>query len=106
MENTAKTSGAFSVSESAAEKFKEIIDSMEERPAGVRIFNAAGCCGSSVQMELAADLQPGEVQIHIEEVPFFVASDFLPELNPVTIDFADGGFRLLGFQRSGGCGCG
>jgi len=106
MENTAKTSGAFSVSESAAEKFKEIIDSMEERPAGVRIYNAAGCCGSSVQMELAEGQRPGEVQIHIGKVPFFVAANFLPELNPVTIDFTDGGFRLLGFQRSEGCGCG
>jgi Fe-S cluster assembly iron-binding protein IscA len=105
MENHSTKTGGFRVSDQAAEKFKEIIDSMEERPAGVRIYNASGCCGASVQMELAEGLRPGEMEVDVEGVPFFVASDFLPELSPVTIDFTDGGFRLLGFQKSEGC-CG
>ncbi|MBW6497674.1 MAG: hypothetical protein K0B09_04745 [Bacteroidales bacterium] len=105
MDQPLNTTDAFRVSDIAAEKFKEIIDSMEERPAGVRIFNAAGCCGSSIQMELAESIRPGEMQIDIADVPFFVANDLLPDLSPVTIDFTDGGFRLLGYKRSAGC-CG
>ena len=105
MDNQSTKTGGFRVSDQAAEKFKEIIESMEERPAGVRIYNAPGCCGSSVQMELAEGLRAGEMELEVEGVPFFVANDFLPELKPVTIDFTDGGFRLLGFQKSEGC-CG
>lgn len=105
MENISKKTSAFRVSDKAAVKFREIIDSMEERPAGVRIYNSAGCCGSSVQMELAESIRPGEMQIDIDDVPFFVATDLLPDLSPVTIDFTDEGFRLLGYKRSEGC-CG
>jgi Fe-S cluster assembly iron-binding protein IscA len=105
MENISNKTNAFRVSDNAAEKFREIIDSMEERPAGVRIYNSAGCCGSSIQMELAESIRPGEMQIDMADVPFFVAMDLLPDLSPVTIDFSDGGFRLLGYNRSEGC-CG
>ncbi len=105
MDQLSNTKSSFRVSDNAAEKFREIIDSMEERPAGVRIYNSAGCCGSSIQMELAESIRPGEMQIDIADVPFFVATDLLPDLSPVTIDFTDGGFRLLGFNRSEGC-CG
>ncbi len=105
MDQPLSTTTAFRVSNTAVEKFMEIMDPMEERPAGVRIFNAAGCCGSFVQMELAEGQKPDEVQINIQDVPFFVAPDFLPQLTPVTIDFAEGSFRLLGFERSEGC-CG
>lgn len=105
MDQPLNTTTAFRVSAMAAEKFREIIDSMEERPAGVRIFNAAGCCGSSVQMELAESIRPGEMQVDIEEVPFFVETEFLPELSSVTIEYTEGGFRLLGYKRSAGC-CG
>jgi Fe-S cluster assembly iron-binding protein IscA len=105
MDHLSNKTNGLRVSDHAAEKFREIIESMEDRPAGVRIYNSGGCCGSSVQMELANGPQPGEVQLDIEEIPFFVAADFMPELDQVTIDFSDGGFRLLGYNRSEGC-CG
>lgn len=105
MNNLPKNPNGFSVSENAAQKFREIIDSLEVRPAGVRVYNSEACCGSSVQMELAAGIQPGEVQLEMQGVMFFVNSDFLKQLRLVTIDFSDDGFRLLGYQRSEGC-CG
>jgi len=105
MDQLSNTTSAFRVSDKAAEKFREIIDSMEERPAGVRIYNSGSCCGSSIQMELAENIRPGEMQIDIEDVPFFVATELLPDLSPVIIDFSDEGFRLLGYKRSEDC-CG
>ena len=105
MDNHTIQAQSFKVSAQAAEQFKEIIASLEERPAGVRIYSGGGCCGPSVQMELAEAIRPGEIQVDVEGVPFFIAPDFLPELSMVTIDFTEGGFRLLGFKRSEGC-CG
>lgn len=105
MDHQSNQSQGFRVSDKAAEQFKEILASLEERPAGVRIYSGGGCCGPSVQMELAEAIRPGEMEVNLEGVPFFVTPGFLPELNTVTIDFTDGGFRLLGFKRSEGC-CG
>jgi len=93
------------ITDEALAQFLEIFGSMEDRPGGVRIYNNQNCCGTSVQMELAEQAKQDELQLNIRGIDFFIAAGFWEHLNRVTIDFSDGGFRLIGFNRQMGC-CG
>ncbi|HSV87678.1 MAG TPA: hypothetical protein VLH61_03465 [Bacteroidales bacterium] len=93
------------ITDEALAQFLEIFESMEDRPGGVRIYNTQSCCGTSVQMELADNARNDELLLNIKGIDFFVNILFLEHLNRVTIDFSDGGFRLIGFNHQLGC-CG
>jgi len=93
------------ITDEALAQFMEIFNSMEVTPGGVRIYNNQSCCGSSVQMELADKARQDELSLNIRGIDFFVEVGFWEHLNRVTIDFSDGGFRLIGFNRHLDC-CG
>jgi len=91
------------VTDAAAEQFVEIFNTLEEKPAGVRIYSNHGCCGTSVQMELAEESKAEELQISVKGVEFFIDAEFFEHINRATIDFVEGGFRLIGFNKHMGC---
>lgn len=93
------------ITDAAAEQFVEIMSTLEEKPSGVRIFSSQGCCGTSVQMELADAPGQEEMQVTVKGVDFYIDAEFYAHINRATVDFVDGGFRLIGFNRHMGC-CG
>jgi len=93
------------VSEQASSELKKALDSFEIPGAGIHIFNAQGCCGPSIQMDIAPQPANNEIAVNIDGIDFFVDQELLNTLASVTIDFGANGFRLNGLQKSGGC-CG
>ncbi len=94
------------VSEQAAIELKKVLDGFEKPGAGIHIFNTQGCCGPSIQMDIATQPEDNEMVINLEEIYFFVEKELLKTLATVTVDYGTNGFRLSGLQRtSSGC-CG
>lgn len=89
----------------AATELRKALDSFNSPAAGIHIFNAQGCCGSSIQMDIATQPANSEIAVNLEGIDFFVEKELLKTLATVTIDFGSNGFRLNGLQKSGGC-CG
>lgn len=92
------------VSQSALKELEKILNSEGMPAAGIRIFTQLGCCGPAIQMSIAENPSPGDLQISFDSVIFFIeeaANDIMAE---VTLDYGPGGFRLIGLKRSGG-GC-
>lgn len=92
------------ITENAANELNKVLDNFDQPGAGVHIFSAAGCCGPSIQMEIAK--QPGEDEavLNIQDIDFFVDKNLLPTMEKITIDYSSNGFLLKGFQGSGCCG--
>lgn len=93
------------ISEQAAAELKKALDDFNKPGAGVHIFSTQGCCGPSIQMDISTQVGNGETVLSINEIDFFVASDVLPTLENVTIEYGMNGFRLTGLKKSSGC-CG
>ncbi len=87
----------------AIEALSQALSNAGKTGAGIRIFAQEGCCGPSLQMSLVEEMPPDHQRVNIENVDFFVEDKAQPLLTGVTIDFADGGFRLLGLEYQGGC---
>ena len=94
------------VSEQAAIELKKVLDGFEKPGAGIHIFNTQGCCGPSIQMDIATQPGANETVVSLEGIDFFVEKELLKTLTPVTIDYGTNGFRLSGLQptNSGCCG--
>lgn len=93
------------VTEQATAELKKIIATFENPKTGVHIFSGEGCCGPSIQMDIEHQVGKDETILSVNEIDFFVSNDLLPQLENVTIEFGDKGFRLAGLVKSGGC-CG
>ena len=94
------------VSEQAAIELKKALDGFENPGAGIHIFSAQGCCGPSIQMDIATQPGANETVVSLENIDFFVGKDLLETLSTVTIEYGPNGFKLNGLQRtnSGCCG--
>ena len=90
----------------AANELKKVLDNFGKEGAGIRIFSARGCCGPSVQMDVAQQIANGETNVFLDGIDFFVANELLSELTDVTVDFGPNGFRLTGLKKSGSSCCG
>lgn len=94
------------LSEEAQIELKKVLNSFNKPGAGIHIYNSQGCCGPSIQMDVATQAGNGETAILLDGIDFFVANDLLPTLAEVTIEVGSNGFRLTGLQKtSKGC-CG
>ncbi|MDZ7739712.1 MAG: hypothetical protein U5K32_11735 [Bacteroidales bacterium] len=59
------------MSEQAAIELKKVLDGFEKPGAGIHIFNAQGCCGPSIQMDIAMQPSNNEVVVDLEGIDFF-----------------------------------
>lgn len=94
------------VTEEAQIELKKALDSFNKPGAGIHIFSTQGCCGPSIQMDIATQVEEGETVISLEGIDFFVPKELLLQLENVTIEYGRNGFRLNGLQKSGGGCCG
>ena len=94
------------ISEQATVELKKVLDNIDQPGAGIHIFSTQGCCGPSIQMDVASQAAKEETVINLEGIDFFVEKSLLPSLESVTIEHTSNGFRLAGLERnSSGC-CG
>lgn len=93
------------VTKQASIELKKALNGFETPGAGIHIYSIQGCCGTSIQMDVAVHPEPDDTVVSLEQVDFFVRNDLLDTLATVTIDYGPNGFFLSGLKRSGGC-CG
>ena len=92
------------ITEQAANELKKALDDFNRPGAGIHIFSTQGCCGPSIQMDIATNVSVGETAISLEGIEFFVTSELLPQIAEVTIEYGMNGFRLTGMKKaSSGC---
>lgn len=94
------------ITDQAAIELKKIIAEFDKPGIGVRIFSTAGCCGPSIQMDIAPHVGSEETIISIHDIEFFVSNDLISQLTEVTIEYGSNGFRLIGLQKTAGSCCG
>ena len=93
------------ITEEAQVELKKALYSFNKPGAGIHLFSAQGCCGPSIQMDIAAHIGTGETLLTQDGIGFFVTGDLLSKLAEVTIEYGANGFRLKGMKKSGSC-CG
>jgi Fe-S cluster assembly iron-binding protein IscA len=93
------------ITENAANELKNAIDKFNQPGAGIRIFSFQGCCGPSIQMEIATHPKAHDTIVSLENIDFFIEKRLLETLATVTIEYRSDGFQLAGLKKSGSC-CG
>ncbi|MDZ7604668.1 MAG: hypothetical protein U5K79_03560 [Cyclobacteriaceae bacterium] len=94
------------ITEQAANELKKILKDFNKPGTGIHIFNAQGCCGPSIQMDIAPQAGwQGETLISLEGIDFFISGELMPKLADVTIEFGSNGFRLNGLEKAGSSCC-
>jgi len=93
------------VTEKAQEQIARYFEENETRP--IRVFLASSCSGQ--QMALALDdARPEDKTFEFQGVQFLVEKSFLKQAQPITIDFAEHGFKISSSLKletgCGGCG--
>lgn len=94
------------LTEEAQKELKKALDGFGKPAAGVHLHSTQGCCGPSIQMDIAAQVGNEEISISIDGIDFFIPKDLLSQLENVAIEYGVNGFRLKGLQKSGGSCCG
>ncbi len=94
------------ITEQAAIELKKALAEFDKPTASVRIFSPAGCCGPSIQMDIAPQVGKEETTVTIQGIDFFIANNLIEQLANVTLEFGSDGFRLSGLVKSGGGCCG
>lgn len=90
------------ITEEAQKELKKALHEFNKPGAGVHVFNTQGCCGPSIQMDIATQVGNGESVISLEGIDFYVPNDLLPQLENITIEYGWNGFRLKGLQKNSG----
>lgn len=94
------------ISEQAAIELKKVLDDFDKPGSGIHIFTTEGCCGPSIQMDIARQAGNNETVVTMGNIDFFIEKNLLPTLEGVTIEHTSNGFRLAGLKKnSSGC-CG
>ncbi|MHB8136096.1 MAG: hypothetical protein ACYDH1_17950 [Anaerolineaceae bacterium] len=94
------------ITEQAQVELKKALDSFDKPGSGIHVFSTQGCCGPSIQMDIATQIGNGETVISLEGIDLFVANDLMPKLAEVTIEFGSNGFRLNGLKKESSSCCG
>jgi iron-sulfur cluster assembly protein len=100
---------AISLTDSAAERVKGFLD--RDGGIGLRLgVKKTGCSGWAYTVELAEDIQAGDVVFEQDDVKIVVTSDCLAFLDGSVIDFAAEGlgssFQFINPNVTDKCGCG
>jgi iron-sulfur cluster assembly protein len=100
---------AISLTDSAAKRVKTFLD--RDGGIGLRLgVKKTGCSGWAYTVELAEDIQAGDVVFEQDDVKIVVPSDSLTFLDGSVIDFATEGlgssFQFINPNVTDKCGCG
>ena len=93
------------ITEQAQVELKKALDGFDKPGSGIHVYSTQGCCGPSIQMDIATQIGNGETAISFEGIDFYVANDLMPKLTEVTIEFGSNGFRLTGLKKEGSSCC-
>ncbi|MBK5246085.1 MAG: hypothetical protein JJE49_02275 [Peptostreptococcaceae bacterium] len=91
------------ITDQAAIELKKSLAEFDKPTAGIHLFSTAGCCGPSIQMDIAPHIGNEETIISIQDIEFYVANDLISQLADVTIEYGSNGFKLAGLQKSSSC---
>ncbi|MCI0466218.1 MAG: iron-sulfur cluster assembly accessory protein [Beijerinckiaceae bacterium] len=99
------------LTEAAAARARNLIESTAEQVAGLRIgVRNGGCAGMAYTMELAQDIQPGDEVVETEGVKILIAPKDLMFLLGTRLDFEvnkfQASFTFHNPNQTGSCGCG
>jgi iron-sulfur cluster assembly accessory protein len=99
------------VSENAAEKVKELIESRDQPTQGLRVgVRGGGCSGFSYFLEFAKEPNDGDRELESHGVMLFVDSKSYLYLMGTEVDYVDGlagaGFKFQNPNARRTCGCG
>lgn len=89
----------------AKEELLKVLETIDENSKGIRLYSTQGCCGPSVQMDVASAPQPGETATNIDGVDFYIEDSLAETLAEVTLDHNGFGFLMNDLKKSGSC-CG
>ncbi len=99
------------ISESAAERMKDIMAAQDIPGLFVRVgVNAGGCSGFSYAMGFDSEETDQDVYMTIQDMKVVMAKDDMKYLNGVEIDYEEsglsGGFTIFNPNALVTCGCG
>lgn len=95
----------FDVTQSAINKFKEILVDVNEE-GGIRIFNAGGgCCGTpALGLDIVETPNHSDVLIDKEDVKIYLDITIADLLSGSILDYNEAvGFHISGLQQSSCC---
>ncbi len=95
----------FDVTESAINKFKEILIDIKEE-GGIRIFNAGGgCCGTpALALDVVEKPNEDDILINKEDVKIYLDITIADLLSDSILDYNDHtGFNISGLQQDSCC---
>lgn len=82
------------VSDTAAEKTKEILAAEGKAEWGLRFYTAgSGCCGPSFGIDIVENPVDGDEILEQNGTKFFIDKEAFEKLKGMTIDFVDDGDR-------------
>jgi len=105
------TKDLFTLTESAAARVQEILDSREKPAKGIRIgVKSRGCSGYTYTLEFADEKQERDEVVTSKDVTIFVDPKAILFIIGTVMDFVDekvqSGFVFRNPNEKGRCGCG
>ncbi len=108
---TTSNTGTITLSEAAAKKVSDLLNSQSKLGWGLRVgVNAGGCSGFTYKLDFEEAPQKGDIVLESHNVKVFVDPKSMQKLDGTKIDYVDGlqgaGFKIDNPNAHGGCGCG
>jgi iron-sulfur cluster assembly accessory protein len=99
------------VTDNAAKKLKQVIEEHSKPGYGLKIsVEPGGCSGFSYGMELVPEADPGDFEVEVQGVKFFVDAESRKLLKGAKVDYVDSlqgaGFKISNPNAKSTCGCG
>ena len=93
------------VTATAVEQFKKMLQEKNSEQCGIRIFAAeGGCCGPSLAIDITEKAERGDEILDKDGLTLFIEKAAATMLGSATIEFSDErGFTIEGMPRSSCC---
>jgi iron-sulfur cluster assembly protein len=101
-----------SLTDSAVQKVKEIMEAQGQAEGGLRIYIAGGgCSGFKYGMALDNEAAPDDEVVNVDGLKVFIDAMSLPYLRGASVDYVDDallgqGFKVENPNATSTCGCG
>lgn len=107
----ANTRSLITLTDSAINKIKELIENRSKDTVGIRIgINSKGCSGLSYTFEYADEVSDGDESVDISNFKILIDPKSLLFVIGTEIDYVDNdvdsGFKFSNPNSKGSCGCG
>ena len=94
------------ITDQAEVELRKALESFDKPGSGIHVYSTQGCCGPSIQMDIAMQIGKGETAMSIDGIDFFLSNELLSDLADVTLEYGSNGFRLTGLKKAGSTCCG